>query len=85
MIFILCASIQRVSYIIITGLSETSGPHTLNVDEKWRTGSCGPPMPGAHLKIDNPDDNGEGEVFHKLISMNDSTLFPFPPDLLLWT
>ena len=65
MIFILCASIQRVSYIIITGLSETSGPQTFNVDTvdgKWRTGSCGPLMPGTQLKIDNPDDNGEGEV-----------------------
>ena len=34
-------------------------------------------MPGVHLKIDNPDDNGEGEVkilFHRLMSMNDPSL-----------
>ena len=46
-------------------MSESSGPQTFNVDSfegKWRTGSCGPLVPGAHLKIYNPDKNGEGEV-----------------------
>ena len=48
----------------LLGMSESSGPQTFNVDTlgKWRTGSCGPLVPGAHLKIDNPDEKGEGEV-----------------------
>ncbi len=46
-------------------MSESSGPQTFNVDSfegKWRTGSCGPLIPGAHLKIDKPNEDGEGEV-----------------------
>ena len=46
-------------------MSESSGPQTFNVDTgegKWRTGSCGPLLPGAHLKIHNPNNHGEGEV-----------------------
>ena len=45
-------------------MSESSGPLTFNVatEGKWRTGSCGPLVPGAHLKIHNPDEKNEGEV-----------------------
>lgn len=48
-------------------MSESSGPQTFNVDTlgKWKTGSCGPLVPGAHLKINNPDEKGEGEVKKK--------------------
>lgn len=44
------------------GMSESSGPQTFNVDNKWRTGSCGPLVPGAQLKIHKEDKNGEGEI-----------------------
>ena len=45
-------------------MSESTGPQTLNLipDNRWRTGSCGPKLLGVHLKIDKPDENGEGEV-----------------------
>ena len=46
-------------------MSESSGPQTFNVNTvegKWKTGSCGPLVPGAHLKIHKPNENGEGEV-----------------------
>lgn len=46
-------------------MSESTGPQTFNVDTvegKWRTGSCGPLVPGALLKIHNPDERDEGEV-----------------------
>ena len=49
----------------VVGMSESSGPQTFNVSStrgKWKTGSCGPLVPGAHLKIHEPDENGEGEV-----------------------
>lgn len=46
------------------GMSESSGPHTLNLIQQnmWRVGSCGKPIKGVQLKIFNPDDKGEGEV-----------------------
>ncbi len=52
-------------FSLTLGMSESSGPQTFNVDSfegKWRTGSCGPLVPGAHLKIANPNKDGEGEV-----------------------
>ena len=47
-----------------TGMSESTGPQTLNFisRHRWRTGSCGPRLNGVRLKIHNPDTNGEGEV-----------------------
>ena len=54
------------------GMTESTGPHTMNVKSpqitslnsasKWRVGSCGKNMSGAETKIDNPDENGDGEV-----------------------
>ena len=47
------------------GMSETCGRLTFNLNSvkgKWRTGSCGPLVIGAHLKIDKPNKEGEGEV-----------------------
>jgi len=46
-------------------MSESSGPQTFNVNSvkgKWKTGSCGPLVPGVHLKIHEPNENGEGEA-----------------------
>ena len=46
------------------GMSEDTGPHTINRPDLgyWRSGSVGRPVEGAEVKIDSPDENGEGEV-----------------------
>lgn len=46
------------------GMSECTGPQTISLKSstKWRTGSCGTTMSGVETKIDNPDENGDGEV-----------------------
>ena len=46
----------------VFGMSENSGPHSLNVINKWKVGTCGPNIEGVQMKIDDPDDSGEGEV-----------------------
>ena len=53
-----------VSILELYGMSESTGPQTLSVknSSQWRTGSCGKTMKGAETKIDNPDENGDGEV-----------------------
>ena len=44
------------------GMSENSGPATLNTITGWRLGSVGKVISGTKVKIDKPDDDGEGEV-----------------------
>jgi long-chain-fatty-acid--CoA ligase ACSBG len=44
------------------GMSETCGGHTMNSFHKFRLDKAGYCLPGADLKIDNPDTNGEGEI-----------------------
>ncbi len=44
------------------GMSENSGPQSFNMINNWRLGSVGHSMKGTQLKIDQPDENGEGEV-----------------------
>ena len=44
------------------GMSEDSGPASLNTILDWRLGSVGKVLYGTKIKIDNPDENGEGEV-----------------------
>lgn len=46
------------------GMSESSGPQTLSLKSSthWRTGSCGRNIKGVETKIDNPDEQGDGEV-----------------------
>ena len=46
------------------GMSESTGPQTISLKSptRWRTGSCGKSMSGAETKIDNPDQDGNGEV-----------------------
>uniref|UniRef100_A0A8C8A063 long-chain-fatty-acid--CoA ligase n=1 Tax=Oryzias sinensis TaxID=183150 RepID=A0A8C8A063_9TELE len=43
------------------GMSESSGPHTVSIDE-YRIGSCGKVIPGSKIKLNNPDEEGNGEV-----------------------
>ena len=44
------------------GMSECAGPQTSNTLNHWRLGSVGPVMTGVKIRIDNPDENGDGEV-----------------------
>ncbi|XP_008292383.1 long-chain-fatty-acid--CoA ligase ACSBG2-like [Stegastes partitus] len=43
------------------GMSESSGPHTVSIDE-YRITSCGKVMPGCKTKLENPDADGNGEI-----------------------
>ena len=54
----------NIQIMELYGMSESSGPHTLNViqPDGWKVGSCGRPIRGVQLKICKPNDNGEGEV-----------------------
>ena len=44
------------------GMSESTGPQSKHTISHWRLGSVGQCLDGTHFKIDNPDENGEGEV-----------------------
>lgn len=44
------------------GMSEVSGPTTITPTERFRPGSIGLPVPGISVRIDNPDEGGNGEV-----------------------
>ena len=46
------------------GMSESSGPHTLNLIDggNWRVFSCGRVLNSVYIKIDQPDEEGNGEV-----------------------
>lgn len=46
----------------IYGMSETAGGHTTQQFSKFRLDKAGFCIPGADLKIDNPDEKGEGEI-----------------------
>lgn len=47
------------------GMTETSPIIAVNADYCQKTGTAGPPMPGTEVRIDNPDDNGIGEIIAK--------------------
>lgn len=44
------------------GLSETSGSTTAMNNEHFSLTAAGFPMPSSEIKIDNPDENGIGEI-----------------------
>lgn len=44
------------------GMSETTGATTVHTFNKFNLDSAGWCMPGCDLRIDNPDENGEGEI-----------------------
>lgn len=46
----------------VYGMSEVAGPMTVTPSDLLRAGSIGLPIPGMQLKIDNPDDKGNGEI-----------------------
>ncbi len=47
------------------GLTETSPVVSFSIPENPRFGSVGRPLPGVSIKIDNPNEQGEGEVIVK--------------------
>lgn len=49
----------------IYGMSECTGPQTLNRPKKHKTASAGASMPGTELKLDNPDKDGNGEICYR--------------------
>ncbi|XP_065901738.1 long-chain-fatty-acid--CoA ligase ACSBG2-like isoform X3 [Dysidea avara] len=44
------------------GMSECTGPHTVSLPSAYNLGSAGKAMVGVEMKIDNPNDNSDGEV-----------------------
>lgn len=46
----------------VYGMSESTGATTIQVPNNFRLDSAGFAIPGSDLKIDNPDENGEGEI-----------------------
>ncbi|XP_033974393.1 long-chain-fatty-acid--CoA ligase ACSBG2-like [Trematomus bernacchii] len=44
------------------GMSESSGPHTISSNSSYFITSCGKVMPGAKTKLENPDQDGSGEI-----------------------
>lgn len=44
------------------GISECSPVVSVNRRYHWRNGSVGQPLPDVEVKIDTPDENGEGEI-----------------------
>lgn len=43
-------------------MSETTGATTLHTADNFRLDTAGPTVAGCDLMIDNPDENGEGEI-----------------------
>ena len=51
----------------VYGMSESSGPHSINnVTKGFHLNCAGKTVPGCTTKIANPDKDGNGEVFSKL-------------------
>lgn len=47
------------------GLTETSPVICVENDRNRKAGSCGKPLPSQEIKIDNPDENGIGEILSR--------------------
>jgi len=46
----------------VYGMSETTGATTIHSADNFRLDTAGFAIPGTDLKIDNPDEHGEGEI-----------------------
>jgi len=44
------------------GMSESAGPHTMNYPGYNRIGTVGKAIPGAEMRLDRPNKDGEGEI-----------------------
>ena len=52
----------NVPILDMYGMSESTGAISVVTINTWHLSSVGQCLDGAHIKIDNPDENGEGEV-----------------------
>lgn len=52
----------NVPLMEVYGMSECTGPQTVNKPGARKTGSVGRPMDGTELRLMNPDDAGNGEI-----------------------
>ena len=52
----------NIPVLELYGMSEDTGPAALNTLANWRLGSVGKPLVGTKIKLDNVDENEEGEV-----------------------
>jgi len=49
----------------IYGMSECTGPQTINRPNALKTGTAGPAIPGTEMKINDPDKDGNGEICYR--------------------
>ncbi|XP_037338061.2 long-chain-fatty-acid--CoA ligase ACSBG2-like [Pungitius pungitius] len=52
----------NIPLLELYGMSESSCPHTISTDSYYRITSCGKVMPGCKTKLENPDEDGSGEI-----------------------
>eukprot|EP00735_Rhodelphis_limneticus_P003574 TRINITY_DN1505_c0_g1::TRINITY_DN1505_c0_g1_i1::g.28184::m.28184 TRINITY_DN1505_c0_g1::TRINITY_DN1505_c0_g1_i1::g.28184 ORF type:complete len:655 (+),score=175.46,sp/Q5ZKR7/ACBG2_CHICK/50.46/0.0,AMP-binding/PF00501.23/1.1e-88,Cas_Cas2CT1978/PF09707.5/0.0057,Cas_Cas2CT1978/PF09707.5/6.4e+03 TRINITY_DN1505_c0_g1_i1:51-1967(+) len=52
----------NVPIMELYGMSECSGPQTVNLPGAAKIGSCGKAIPGVQMIIENPDKDGNGEI-----------------------
>ncbi|XP_068576804.1 long-chain-fatty-acid--CoA ligase ACSBG2-like [Cebidichthys violaceus] len=52
----------NIPLLELYGMSESSCPHTISTDTHYHFTSCGKVMPGCKTKLDNPDEDGSGEI-----------------------
>uniref|UniRef100_A0A673C998 long-chain-fatty-acid--CoA ligase n=1 Tax=Sphaeramia orbicularis TaxID=375764 RepID=A0A673C998_9TELE len=71
----------NIPLLELYGMSESSGPHSVSTNSDYRITSCGKVMPGCKIKLDKPDEDGNGEicfwgrnVFMGYLNMPDKTV-----------
>nr|XP_040051630.1 long-chain-fatty-acid--CoA ligase ACSBG2-like [Gasterosteus aculeatus aculeatus]XP_040051631.1 long-chain-fatty-acid--CoA ligase ACSBG2-like [Gasterosteus aculeatus aculeatus] len=52
----------NIPLLELYGMSESSCPHTISTDTHYKITSCGKVMPGCKTKLENPDEDGSGEI-----------------------
>uniref|UniRef100_A0A8C2WGG6 long-chain-fatty-acid--CoA ligase n=1 Tax=Cyclopterus lumpus TaxID=8103 RepID=A0A8C2WGG6_CYCLU len=52
----------NIPLLELYGMSESSCPHTISTDTHYHLTSCGKKMPGSKTKLENPDEDGSGEI-----------------------
>uniref|UniRef100_A0A8C2WCR6 long-chain-fatty-acid--CoA ligase n=1 Tax=Cyclopterus lumpus TaxID=8103 RepID=A0A8C2WCR6_CYCLU len=52
----------NIPLLELYGMSESSGPHTISTDTYSQISSCGKKIPGSKTKLENPDEDGSGEI-----------------------
>ncbi|KAM8885391.1 long-chain-fatty-acid--CoA ligase ACSBG2-like isoform 2-T2 [Spinachia spinachia] len=52
----------NIPLLELYGMSESCGPHTISSNTHYQITSCGKVMPGCKTKLENPDEDGSGEI-----------------------